>query len=415
MARVYPGAVTLKTDWDVVVVGGGFAGSLLGGVLARAGLDVLVAEKEPQFRDRVRGEAIHPWGVTEAKALGILELFELAGGVSLIGIDNYHEGVRTPLCRWAETSIDGALEIAFAHPRMQEIAFGWAQTQGATAVRPMKVTAHSHNGFSTLVANHEGRERELRARLVVGADGKLSQTRQWTGGTSEADPEHHRFGGVAVSGVDIAERDRATLVDGADGDQAVVWFPRDEDTARLYLMMSRELLHRYGVERSFEAITEYAAHFLPEGALTHARQVGPIGYFANSVTWATRAMGNGVVLIGDAAGSLDPTQGHGTALALHDIRQLSDLLLGDDDWDAASAEYVRRRAVYFKVLHSYDQWQTMVGWGSGPDVERLREGKKRAQALDPSLGGFNTLETRGPHGLVADAAARAMFFGAETH
>ena len=405
--------MTLKSDWDVVVVGGGFAGSLLGGVLAQAGMEVLVAEKESQFRDRVRGEAVHPWGVTVAKRLGILELFELAGGVPLIGIDTYNKHERAALCRWADTSVDGALEISFAHPRIQEVAYEWAHTQGATVVRPMKVTSHSPNGTSALVANHDGRTRELRARLVIGADGKLSQSRRWTGGTSDADLEHHRFGGVAISGLDVDNRDRATLVDGPDGDQAVVWFPRDEDTDRLYLMMSRELLHQYGLDRSFDAIVGYASPFLPDGALTHVRQVGPIGYFANCVTWATRVAGNGVVLIGDAAGSLDPTQGHGTALALHDIRQLSALLIADDDWTAATAEYVERRAVYFHVLHSYDQWQTLLGWGSGPDIERLREGKKSAEALDPSLGGFNTLETRGPEGLVADEASRAMFFGSD--
>ena len=48
--------------FDVVIVGGGIAGSTLGGVLARAGLGVLVVEKEARFRDRIRGEGTWPWG-----------------------------------------------------------------------------------------------------------------------------------------------------------------------------------------------------------------------------------------------------------------------------------------------------------------------------------------------------------------
>jgi len=32
---------------------------------------VLVLERETQFKDRVRGEQMHPWGVAELKALGI--------------------------------------------------------------------------------------------------------------------------------------------------------------------------------------------------------------------------------------------------------------------------------------------------------------------------------------------------------
>jgi flavin-dependent dehydrogenase len=43
--------------FDVIIVGGGIAGSTLGGVLARSGLGVLVLEKEERFRDQVRGES----------------------------------------------------------------------------------------------------------------------------------------------------------------------------------------------------------------------------------------------------------------------------------------------------------------------------------------------------------------------
>jgi flavin-dependent dehydrogenase len=48
---------------DVIVVGGGFAGSTLSTVLARQGRSVLVIERETKFKDRVRGESMLPWGV----------------------------------------------------------------------------------------------------------------------------------------------------------------------------------------------------------------------------------------------------------------------------------------------------------------------------------------------------------------
>ena len=40
---------------DVVVVGGGIAGSALATVLARRGLDVVVLERQTAYRDKVRG------------------------------------------------------------------------------------------------------------------------------------------------------------------------------------------------------------------------------------------------------------------------------------------------------------------------------------------------------------------------
>jgi hypothetical protein len=39
--------------------------------MARSGARVLIVERETKFRDRIRGEALQPWGVAEARKLGI--------------------------------------------------------------------------------------------------------------------------------------------------------------------------------------------------------------------------------------------------------------------------------------------------------------------------------------------------------
>src|SRR5580693_8367432 len=55
----------------IVVVGGGIAGASLSTVLARRGIRVLLLERQRGYRDRVRGEYMAPWGVLEARALGL--------------------------------------------------------------------------------------------------------------------------------------------------------------------------------------------------------------------------------------------------------------------------------------------------------------------------------------------------------
>ena len=45
---------------DVVIVGGGIAGSALALVLARQGLEVTVLEQQTEYHDRVRGEVLAP-------------------------------------------------------------------------------------------------------------------------------------------------------------------------------------------------------------------------------------------------------------------------------------------------------------------------------------------------------------------
>ncbi len=82
-------------SFDVVIAGGGLAGSSLGGVLARAGLGVLVVEKESGFRDRIRGELTWPWGHYEALRAGLGEPLDQVGVVPLPVLDFYQLTFRT--------------------------------------------------------------------------------------------------------------------------------------------------------------------------------------------------------------------------------------------------------------------------------------------------------------------------------
>lgn len=395
-----------ESTFDVIIVGGGIAGSTLGGVLARAGLGVLVVEKEARFRDRIRGEGTWPWGVAEAHALGLHDLLRDAGTVPLQAVHRYEHGIHV------ETTVEmdaGSTEtsISFLHPKFQEAAFTWAARQGASMLRPAKAVAFASSGRPALTVATDDGEVTYTARLVVGADGKLSKVRQWTGGQSVADPEHHRMGGVLVSGADIDRvHDNFAWFDG----EAVNWFAAGQELTRLYVVMSAARLNETGVARSFAALVNFIAPHLPEGALDHVTQEGPLGFFPTNDIWSSRIAGNHAVLVGDAAGAPDPTQGHGTPMIFRDVRALSELLLSEPDWDGAINEFARERARTFAVIREVDRWHNAF-FEMSVDAVCLREGHERARQQDPSLGGFASLETRGPWELVADEWARRHFFG----
>ena len=78
-----------KTIYDLIIVGGGIGGSALAKAMAERGARVLVVEREKQFKDRVRGEGMHAWGVPEAKALGIYELLCSTCGLEVRWWDIY--------------------------------------------------------------------------------------------------------------------------------------------------------------------------------------------------------------------------------------------------------------------------------------------------------------------------------------
>jgi 2-polyprenyl-6-methoxyphenol hydroxylase-like FAD-dependent oxidoreductase len=392
---------------DVIVVGGGLAGSCLAGVLARAGLGVLILEKEPRFRDRVRGEGTWPWGVAHARQAGLDELFAQADVLPVRGKQRFADREAVETNDWSAESREGDTELVFSHAGLQEAAIAWAAGHGATVRRPAKAIGFRHDGRPVVTAAEDGQETEYAARLVVGADGRQAGTRRWTGGETAADAEHHRFGGVLIRGaqIDVAY-DNYSWEPGL----IVNWFPAGAHATRLYLGMTAARLRQTGIDRSFAANLACAADYMPDGALAGVEQIGPIGYFPSNDLWATAIVGNDVVLIGDAAGAPDPTQGHGTPLVFHDVHVLSDLLLHEPDWAQATRAFAARREEAFAVIREYDRWHTIIH-DEGAEAARRRERQQRAAEADPSLGGFAFLEARGPAGLVADEAAQRHFFG----
>ena len=98
-------------------------------------------------------------------------------------------------------------------------------------------------------------------------------------------------------------------------------------------------------------------------------------------------------------------------MAFKDVRELSELLLSDDDWADAIVEYAERRGRYFDVLGQNDLWRNILDMETGDEADRLRAGNKQAREADPTLGGFAFIEDRGPDGLTADPVAREAFFG----
>ena len=60
-------------DFDIITVGGGLGGAALAKVMAEQGARVLVVEREHQFKDRIRGEWVSPWGGAEFQRLGLFD------------------------------------------------------------------------------------------------------------------------------------------------------------------------------------------------------------------------------------------------------------------------------------------------------------------------------------------------------
>src|SRR3989441_13368507 len=82
--------------FDIVTVGGGLGGAALARAMAERGARVLVLERERRLAGRVRGEALMPWGVAEARALGIHSLLPATCGHQLPWLDIFRGGLQIP-------------------------------------------------------------------------------------------------------------------------------------------------------------------------------------------------------------------------------------------------------------------------------------------------------------------------------
>lgn len=167
-----------RSSYDLAIIGGGMGGAALAQFLARAGHRVVVLEKESRFRDRVRGEGLHAWGVPEAKRLGVYEHFQQAGGIEVRWWD-IHLG-HEPLVRrdFPATTPHGSPLVSFYHPRMQEALLEGARDAGAEVRRGAAVRELRTGQRPSLTVEEGGWVSEIQARLVVAADGRNSPTRK---------------------------------------------------------------------------------------------------------------------------------------------------------------------------------------------------------------------------------------------
>jgi 2-polyprenyl-6-methoxyphenol hydroxylase-like FAD-dependent oxidoreductase len=245
--------------YDIVVIGGGIAGSSLAGVLARAGLGVAIIEREVQYRDRVRGEFTWPWGVNEAKRAGLEEPFQRAGSIELPEVHIYEDQQLNSI-----ESLNDSSMMSYSHPHLQEELLTWARERGATVFRPVKAVGINWTPHPEVAVQGDDGAATLRARLVVGADGRQSAVRRWFGADTLTDPEHHRFGGTAVRGLEGSWR---VLSNASTPGLGFFWFSQGEDTARMYLRMPLNKLRESRADRGFAEFARVAAQIMPEGVL----------------------------------------------------------------------------------------------------------------------------------------------------
>jgi 2-polyprenyl-6-methoxyphenol hydroxylase-like FAD-dependent oxidoreductase len=363
--------------YDIITVGGGLGGATVAKVMAERGARVLVLERERQFRDRVRGEILSSWGVAELRTLGLYELLRDGCGHELPLFDTSLGPGHLEHRDLVATTPMQAPGLSFYHPRMQEVLLAAATAAGAEVRRGTSVHEVRPGVLPTVVVAQDGHSEEVRARLVVGADGRTSMTRRWGGFETEQDPPRLVMAGVLFEEMQgVPDNASYWLLNPSLG-QAVPLFPQGQGRVRAYFTYQATAQHRLQGEQDVprlieESVKTGAAAALYEGA----RAVGPLATFDGADRWVPHPYRMGVALIGDAAAASDHSFGQGMSLTLRDVRVLRDHLLRLEDWNVAGHAYADDHDRYYGVVHTVTRWFTQLLLETGPEAEA-----RRARAL----------------------------------
>jgi len=366
----------MSDQFDIVIVGGGLGGATLARSMAGRGARVLVLEHEKQFRDRVRGEFITPWGVAEAMKLGIYDLLCERVAHKIPWVDFFSAEQRTAHRDVVATTPHQCPCISFYHPEMQELLLAASERAGATVRRGASLQEIKSRAPLIAAIAENGHTEEVQARMLVGVDGRSSVVRSVGRFQTCRDPENMLLAGLLWDDMSCSDDTSQLIFNFALGQVSAV-FPQKGGRVRTYLGFRVDTLPRFQGQGDIPRFIEGCKNAGINAAyFQDAQPAGPLATFAGAHTWVEHPFKDGVALMGDAASASDPSWGQGLGSTLRDVRVLRDLLMSTEDWDAAGHAYAEEHDRHSNVTRTVNNWYAEFFLETGPVADQ-----RRARAL----------------------------------
>jgi geranylgeranyl reductase family protein len=303
-------------DFDVIVVGGGPAGSVMAWSLARHGVRVAVLERGKFPREKVCGDFVEPAGLRILEAMGCAPALETHSRTPITSSRVYfgprlaYQG-RIPYYEGGQ----GLPANGYIVPRheLDTALLECAGAASATVRQGCAATEVRRDGGIMSVDVREGtRAFTLRSRLVVGADGVESVVARSVG-LRRTDRRHIGVSQRAyVEGVSVDDGE-ATIWFDEDLYPGYGWmFPMGDGRANVGVGMLSESCDRFGlsVTETFQAGVERLRIRHP-GCKQARLASRPLGGVVKMYGGIDRNHFDGGLLIGDAGSFVDPMTGEG--------------------------------------------------------------------------------------------------------
>jgi flavin-dependent dehydrogenase len=337
-------------DAEVVVVGGGPAGSITAALLARDGHDVLLLDRADFPRPKACGESINPGAVRELDGLGLLPLI-LSLPHNRITCWRVHPLRGTP---FEGRFPVGEFALAMDRSAFDAALLDFARECGAVVHTGVRVTdlTFAAGGVTGLVTADHG---WIGTQLVIGADGLRSVVAR----RLKLLRRRPRLRKLAMTG-HLA----ATNLPAETGILAMTSWgcigiaPLAGGTANVVVVLDSESrsLVAGDTDACFDRLLSGSDYLRGATRTGNVIATGPFDWPTRSVT------ADGALVVGDAAGYFDPLTGQGIFRALRGARHAA----------MVAGECLRSHELTARALRSYERRHRRA-FAGGAAVQRLIE------------------------------------------
>jgi len=403
----------MVASYDLLVIGGGIAGAVLGRAMAQSGARVLILEKQLEFRDRIRGEVLLPWGSVEAKFLEIYDIMLAKCGREAPRERFYYEGKPLEARDFQSSTPRGTCVLSFFHPKMQEVLLDEAGKAGAEVWRGASLKELHVKDRVTAVIIRNADSVTINARLAVGADGRESQLAKKLQFKRMRDPEELYTVGFQISCEIELDAALHFFLHGISGRGSII-IQNNPNNYRVYLLHHKDAIsRRLSGDRDYQtAICHLREIGVPETWLDRSTPHGILASFDGAHRWIIEPARESCVLIGDAAGASDPVWGNGLSRTLRDVRLLRDRLLDDENWNNAIRAYAADHDDFFHRLRRVERLNSAMYFGMGSEAESRRIRALEMMEKDPLL--YPDVPALGPEARVSEQLT-AIFDGTSSN
>ena len=336
-----------STSPQVIVIGGGPAGSTASTLLAQAGKRVTLFERERFPRFHI-GESLIPETYWVLKRLNMLPKMKGSHYVKKHSVQFVSQNgkLSEPFYFWDNKPHECSQTWQVERSEFDHLMLQNAQEHGVDVqegVRVLEVLFDGSRATGVRVQDATGLERTIHADVVVDASGQSSMImsrlnlREWDPLLKKAALWTYWEGAYRDTGRD----EWATLVMQTQGKQGWFWYiPLHNNIVSVGVVAGFDYLFK-GRTKDHEALYFEEVGLCPglQPRIAKARRAAQF-FAAKEYSYrATRAAGDGWVLIGDAFGFLDPLYSSGVLLALRSGQLAADAVIeGLNSGDTTGAQ-----------------------------------------------------------------------------